>query len=396
MEAALMPNNRRHAMTVMFGFAQLYAWATTYYLPAALTQLVAAEIGRSYLVVVGGFSWALLLGGLLAPKFGGWIDHEGGRRPLCVGSLLMGIGLIVLSQTHGMLAVWYLGWTIIGLGMALGLFNATFASVGRLYGQDAKGIIIRITLISGFATLLWPLTTYLVSTVGWQTMVLIYALPHLALWAPLFYFTIPATVPAHFEEHAPAQQVVAAKVKIVFYLLAAYAIIRAIVGTTISVSILDMFAGIGLTTHKAAIIAGLIGPAMIAGRIIEITFGKKIDPVHSSIFWAAVLPFSILILVLFGPHAATLFSIAYGMSNGVLSITMGVLPMILFGTKGYAQLIGKLGLPVLIAQAATPLVLAPMIQKWPAINIFILSGILGMAALICLVWMSSHAKNVDK
>lgn len=381
-----------HFLTVLFGFAQIFAWATTYYLPAALTKVVAQELDLSYLTIIGGFSWALLLGGLCAPKIGAWIEHEGGRRPLCLGSLLMGLGLIVLSQTHGLI-IWYSGWTIIGIGMALGLFNATFAAVGRLLGQDAKTIIIRITLISGFATLFWPLTTWLMEYCGWRNMVLLYALPHLLLWAPLYFFSIPATVPPHVEEHATAQLVVPRTIKLVFYLLALYAIIRAIVGTTISVNILTMFEGLGMAAGAAAMVAALIGPAHIAGRLLEIYFGRQFDPVHSSIFWAAMLPFSIFMLILLGPAAASIFAIAYGMSNGVLTITMGILPMILFGSKGYATMLGKLALPVLIAQAVTPLIFAPMIERWPASDIFILAALLGVAALISLIVMSRMAKH---
>ena len=385
-------NPRTHSLTFLIGFAQIYAWATTYYLPATLVNIVANETGELSFAIIGGFSWALLLGGLCAPKIGSWIEWEGGRRPLCVGSLLMGLGLVLVSQTNGLL-VWYIGWTFIGLGMALGLFNAAFATLGRLLGQDAKKIIIRITLISGFATLFWPITTFLIQAVGWRTMVALYAIPHLVIWAPLYFFNIPRSVPEHVEAQAEEPRVVPDKVKLVFYLLALYAILRSIVGTTISVDLLTMFQGIGLTMSAAAIVASLIGPSQIVGRLIEMYFGRNFDPLHSSIFWTAVLPVSIFILLSVGTSSASVFAIFYGMSNGVLTITMGILPMILFGSKGYAKLLGKLALPVLISQAATPLLVDPMIENWPSKYLFAFSGILGVAALICLVLLSLVIKN---
>lgn len=377
------PSTRIHFLTFLIGLGQLYAWATTYYIPATLVQLVADQTGHSSLAIVGGFSWALLMGGLFAPKIGTWIEHEGGRRPLATGSLLMGIGLLLLACTQGLI-VWYSGWTFIGVGMALGLFNAAFATLGRLLGQGAKAVIVRVTLISGFATLLWPLTTYLNAHVGWRWMVIIYAIPHLFVWVPLYLFGIPAQVPDHAEEQTSPQQVYPEKIKLVFYLLATYAILRSIVGTTVSVNILMMFQGIGLTLTAAALIAALIGPAQIGGRIIEMSVGKNFDPINSSIFWTAVLPASIFTLLAAGPSASSVFAIAYGMSNGVLSITMGILPMILFGAKGYAKLLGKLAMPVLIAQALTPLVVDPLLESLPSITIFALAGLLGTFALICL------------
>ncbi len=383
---------RVNFITFLIGFSQIYAWATTYYLPATLIKIVPLETGQSSLAIIGGFSWALLVGGLCAPKIGAWIEFEGGRRPLAVGSLLMGFGLIVLSQAHG-LFIWYMGWTLIGLGMALGLFNAAFAMIGRLLGQSAKKIIIRVTLISGFATLFWPITTYLIQSFGWRATVIMYAIPHIIIWAPLFFFSIPGWVPEHPASEDSTQLVIPEKIKLSFYLLTIYAVLRSIVGTTISVDILTLFAGIGLSISAAALSASLIGPAQIVGRIIEMYLGRNFDPLKSSIFWTAVLPVSIFILLLVGRSSASVFAIAYGMSNGVLTITMGILPMILFGSKGYATLLGKIALPVLIAQAATPILLDPLIEKLPAMNIFMLAGGLGLAALLCLILLPLITKK---
>src|SRR3990167_7624632 len=385
---------RIHCITWLIGLSQIYAWATTYYLPATLLKIVPQEIGQSTFAMIGGFSWELLLGGLFAPRIGSWIDAEGGRRPLTAGSLLMGAGLLMLSQTSGWI-IWYFGWTIIGLGMALGLFNAVFATVGRLLGQSAKTIIIRVTLISGFATIFWPITTYLIQWVGWRNMLIIYSLPHIILWAPLFFFNIPKWIPeqAASDTVDAAAVVIPEKAKLIFYLLAIYAILRAIVGTTVSVDILTLFAGLGLTINAAALCASLIGPAQIMGRLIEIYLGHYFDPIHSSILWTAVLPLSIFTLIFAGTSAASIFSIGYGMSNGVLSITMGILPMILFGSTGYATRLGKLALPVLIAQAVTPLLADPVISRWSSMNVFVLAGILGVAALLCLIILSIASKN---
>jgi MFS family permease len=383
---------RIHFLTLLIGFSQIYAWATTYYIPAALVQVIAPEIHQSTLVIMGGFSWALFIGGICAPKIGAWIDLEGGRRPLALGSLLMGTGLLVLSQTHR-LFIWYFGWTLVGLGMALGLFNAVFASIGRLLGQDAKKIIVRVTLISGFATLFWPLTTTLIQSIGWRNMMILYAIPHLMIWAPLFIYNFPTLVPEHSKLDINDQLVIPEKVKLVFLLLAAYAILRAIVGTTISVDILSMFQGIGLSVSVAAITASLIGPSQIVGRIIEMYFGQHFNPLHSSIFWTAVLPISIILLVIVGSSSASFFAIAYGMSNGVLTITMGVLPMVLFGSKGYATLLGKLALPVLIAQAATPILVAPILEHWSSIDLFIIAAVLGVLSFLCLTVLTFITKK---
>ena len=375
---------KTNILTVFLGIAQIYAWATTYYIPAAIMQIVPNELHQNSLWVMGGISWALFVGGVFAPQIGAWIEAEGGRRPLTLGNVLMGLGLIGLSQTYH-LFLWYVSWTLIGLGMALGLFNALFATIGRLLGQEAKKVIIRITLISGFATLLWPVTTYLIQMFGWRQMLIIYAIPHLVLFAPSVYLLIPSWIPKHETSEAPLNFQEKKKLKLMFYILASYIVLRSIVGTTISIDILAMLKGLGLVLSSAAFVAALIGPSQIAGRILELYFGQRFSPIHSAIFWTLMLPLSILALLFIGEKAAPIFSIIYGMSNGVLTITMGVLPLVLFGANGYAKRLGNLAMPTLIAQSITPLLLDPLIQSNSSRMIFTLCGILGIFALLSMV-----------
>ena len=43
-------------------------------------------------------------------------------------------------------------------------------------------------------------------------------------------------------------------------------------------------------------------------------------------------------------YAAVVFAVCYGISNGILTITRGVLPMHVFGPRGYATLMGRMAL----------------------------------------------------
>jgi hypothetical protein len=47
---------------------------------------------------------------------------------------------------------------VLGVGMAMGLYDPAFATLTGLYGRAARGPITGITLIAGFAsTVGWPL-----------------------------------------------------------------------------------------------------------------------------------------------------------------------------------------------------------------------------------------------
>ena len=155
-------------LTVILGTGQLLAWALTYYIPAITTEAVAAGLGVSRAAVLGGFSVALLATGLASPWACRRIDQVGGRTVLVGGVLLQAAGLLVMAGAGG-LVQWYAGWVLTGFGMAGGLYDAAFATAGRMIGAGARPTITGITMLGGFAsTLGWPLGAALMPVIGWR------------------------------------------------------------------------------------------------------------------------------------------------------------------------------------------------------------------------------------
>jgi len=149
---------RRSVVVVTIGVTQTLAWASSYYLPAILADQIAASlnVGREW--IFGAFSASLLLAAFLGPVIGRSIDRRGGRGVLVLSNLLLAAGLTALSQVTG-LAGLFTAWAVLGIGMALGLYDTAFATLATLYGRQARGPITGITLIAGFAsTIGWPLT----------------------------------------------------------------------------------------------------------------------------------------------------------------------------------------------------------------------------------------------
>lgn len=84
------------------------------------------------------------------------------------------------------------GWIVLGIGMALGLYDAAFAALGRIYGADARPSITGITLIAGFAsTIGWPLSAWGVEHVGWRETCYAWAAAHLLIGLPLNLLLLP-------------------------------------------------------------------------------------------------------------------------------------------------------------------------------------------------------------
>ena len=98
------------------GVTQIFAWGSSYYLPAVLAKPIATELGWSLTWVVAGLSLGLGLAGLVSPLVGRLIDRLGGRPVLGVGAILLALGLVALALAQGAVS-YVLAWILLGLGM---------------------------------------------------------------------------------------------------------------------------------------------------------------------------------------------------------------------------------------------------------------------------------------
>src|SRR5439155_14847441 len=158
---------RSAPIVAAIGVTQTLAWASSYYLPAILADPIAAGLGLPKSLFFGFFSGSLLLQAALGPMIGKVIDRHGGRDVLALSNLVLGAGLIWLALAGG--AVGLAGaWAVLGIGMALGLYDAAFATLTALYGREARAPITGITLIAGFASTVGrPLSAFLQHSFGW-------------------------------------------------------------------------------------------------------------------------------------------------------------------------------------------------------------------------------------
>ncbi|HUC19024.1 MAG TPA: MFS transporter [Acetobacteraceae bacterium] len=377
---------RPRPLALALGCYQVVSWGVSFYLPAVIAAPAAQSLGAARVAVVGGISWALLIAGAIAPRIGRRIDRSGGRPVLAAGSLVIAAGLILLALSPD-LALWYLGWTVLGIGMALGLYDAAFATVGCLLGAEAAPVITGITLIAGFAsTIFWPLGTFLATAIGWRDLLLLYAGLELALNLPLVLVFVPHFISLSHQIAPPAAQCSPERAaSFRSFCLAVYFTLRWLITSAIAVYVLVLFSGIGLTRAHAVFAAALFGPSQVAGRILDWALTGWLGILARARLAAALLPLGIALLLLGGPHAAPAFAVLYGMSNGVLTINRGTLPMAIFGPAGYAARLGWLAMPVLLAQAAAPTLAAPLLAIMRPACVFLLAGLLASLAGLFLI-----------
>jgi MFS family permease len=137
----------------------------------------------------------LLLAALLGPAVGRAIDNRGGRGVLVLSNLVLAAGLVVLARAQGVAGL-AVAWTVLGVGMALGLYDSAFATLTGLYGRAARAPITGITLIAGFAsTIGWPLSALLIASLGWRGACLAWAAFNLLIGLPLNRLLVPRAPP---------------------------------------------------------------------------------------------------------------------------------------------------------------------------------------------------------
>jgi MFS family permease len=184
-------SHTRLVVVAALGSSQTLAWASSYYLPAILASPISAAIGLSPSWVFAAFSSSLLIAAIVGPRIGRMIDRYGGRGVLVLSNVVLAAGLVALTSASGPVSL-FSAWAILGVGMALGLYDAAFATLTALYGADARGPITGITLFAGFAsTLSWPLSSLLDDLAGWRGTCLMWAALNLCLGLPLNSFCCP-------------------------------------------------------------------------------------------------------------------------------------------------------------------------------------------------------------
>jgi predicted MFS family arabinose efflux permease len=346
---------------------QIASWGSLYYAFAIVAPDIERDLGLGPELVFGAFSWSLLVAGLVATPVGVALDRYGGRYVMAAGSLLCALGLAWLARS-GSAASYYGAWTLIGLAMALTLYEAAFATINRKLESRSRQAISTLTLFGGFAsTLFWPLTANLDAVLGWRTTYLWFALVQLVVCVPLHLLLgrdsarqggLPARGAGSSHTLGEAVRHPA------FWKLALAFSANTFIFSAMSVHLIPLLKQLGLSAAAAVLMAALIGPMQVAGRVGEMSLARNATAHTVGKFTFATLPAALLLLALFGSNAwvVAAFCILYGLSNGILTIVRGTLPQVMFGRANYGAIAGAMAGPSLLSKAAGPLVAATILS----------------------------------
>lgn len=383
--ASPSPTPSRAIVVTALGTAQTLSWASTYYVPAILADPMAASLGVSRQWIFGAYSAALLITAVLGPAVGRHIDRRGGRGVLSLSNLIIAAGLVALAAASGPVTL-FLAWAILGVAMALGLYDAAFATLTSIYRHEARGAITGITLFAGFAsTVSWPISAVLNDLIGWQGACLVWAAVNVVFALPLNWFLLPTVRPAEASVAAEPPRIGWSPRREMILLAFVFAAGWFVAGA-MGAHLPGLLQLAGASPVEAITAASLVGPAQVAARVAEFAFLRRLHPLLAARISTVLHPIGVALLAVLGAPAVAAFAVLHGAGNGMLTIARGTLPLAIFGPQGYGERTGLLSAPARLAQALAPLVFGLLLDTIGAQSL-VVSAALCLAAFAALLFL---------
>ena len=380
-----MKNAATLRLVISLGITQTIGYASSFYLPAVLARPMAEELKTSASTVYAAFSIALIIAALIAPFAGRYIDKWGGKRILSATNIWFAFSLIFLSQTHHII-LFFLGWIFMSLSMGAGLYDMAFASVVRSRGQTSQSIIVGITLIAGFAsTIGWPITHYFLTTFSWRIALLAWAGVHLFLALPLHLSLVLPMHPISTKSELGSQGEQKKSYVLITFVLALVFVCFGFCVNAIAGHIPGLLQLFGVTAAVSIAVCTALGPAQVFARLTYFFALQKVHPATTAMMAVFIMPLGAISLILFGQDFALAVCITHGFGSGIMFIVKGILPLRIFGEKGYGRRQGLIFMPANMMQALAPFIFSLCIDALGRGALYIYIVIIWITALLFLL-----------
>jgi len=376
------------------GITQILGYGTLYYAFAVLEPYISRDFGWSSSWSFGCLSLALLVGGLAGPLAGRFIDERGARTVMSLGSVASAIALVLLSVSQD-LTTFALALIIVETTSVLVLYDAAFAGISQIAGSHAaRRAITQMTLLGGFAsTFFWPLTHFLIESMDWRSVYLVFALIHLLLCLPLHMIVLRRVQPADPGNASPIPEVDSEQPRLkpedgmrAMLWLIAYFCLTGFVYSSFNIQWVSALQNAGFTAAVAVGVGVLMGPSQVAIRFLDMIFGKALHPLTtgaiSSVF--LIIALAALMLAGIGAVGAIIFAILFGLSQGLSSIVRGTIPLALFGRSGYGARLGRISAISVTIKSCAPFAFALVMENAGASVAFGATAVLAVLSLAVL------------
>lgn len=286
-----------------------------------LTEAFGWSVGE----VTVGSSFLILGTAFTAPIVGGLIDRYGAYRVCLVSFAALVAGFLLLTQLRGSIAMFWAAWLLMSL-VGGGTTPVLWTRTVGLWFDRGRGLALGLALAgSGFAGLFGPsLITKAIIAWGWQAgyfavaiFILVVAMPLIAL----LFKEQPDRIARADAPHAPLVELegytpAEAIRHIAFWKIAiGFFLVSGVIGGLI-INLVKLLVETGLDRVEAAGIAGVMGLAVIIGRV---GIGFLLDRIA-----APVVACVILLLCAAGCYALSLTGLpVWALSLCVIALGLG-------------------------------------------------------------------------
>lgn len=376
---------------------QITGYGVLYYAFPVMLTAVSRDTGWSAAALMGAFSTGAIVSAAAGVAVGRLIDARGPRLVMTAGSVVGAVSIAAIAAAPSLLA-FYAAWVLAGTAQAAVLYPPAFAAITGWYGPDRVRALTTLTLVAGFAsTIFAPLTAALLDQLTWRQT-------YLALGAVLAVVTIPlhamlltppwtAASATRTATGTPAggNSPTAVLRSRAFIALSAAVTVTAFGVYAVTVHLVPLLIGRGMSTHLAALTLGLNGAGQVLGRLGYPWFSARVAfRTRVCTVLAAAAFVTLALAVLPGPTGALVFvAILAGAVRGLLTLVQATAVADLWGTHAFGRINGVFLAPITTAVALAPgggALLAGLAGGYPpALTILALATLTAAVAVIATI-----------
>lgn len=339
------------SVTVSFG-ALFYAFSVLITDDAAGAEFSTSALSTAY-------SGALLVAGSVAYPIGRWADKYGIRSIIGAGALAGSLGLFLYGRAGEPWQIVAISVGLLGPAAGLLFYEPAFVAVDRWFPADRKGRALGVlTVVGGLAGPVFiPLTSWLVSAVGWRDTCTVLALAVLAAAGMAGTVRTPPSHGAAHRDHGGHVEVRTAMRDSRFILFGAglalsFAAVQALLFHRIAA-----FEDAGWSVPLVGGLAAVSGLAGLPGRYLAPILSEKVSPATVN----AGLDVAMAAAAFFVVGGASVWQlgghfIVFGVFFGALSPMRAVIMGSWFSGPAYGRIMGAQWSAVALVAAGAPAV----------------------------------------
>lgn len=387
----------RGAVAVL-SVGQLVNWAALYFGFSSFVLPMQQALGWSKPLLMGAFTLGLTVWGLATLPVGAAIDRGFGRHVLAGGAALGGIGFLLWSQVDSPWLL-YVAWCVLGVAMAMTLYEPAFAVITRRFPTRFRDGITTLTLVGGFASSLsFPAAAWLIQACGWRMALAVIGAVLLGAIAPLHALALrgggelvhaPTTPTDAGNSAAPSGEATMATAfrSAAFWLLVATFAGYSFAAAALWAHVIPAMASKGLSETSALTVLIWIGPAQVASRMVVRMFGRHFLPRRLGYLVFGMQAVAFAAFAFASSKVGLLaFALLFGTASGLAAIVRGYLVPEYFGRTSLGRIGGAMSSFALYARAAAPIGAAALLT-WPISY----DGLMIVLAVLSVVTLTTYA-----